>query len=105
MFWSIAYAQAAEGAAKPSLIENLMPMIVLFAIFYFFLIRPQSKRAKAHANFLQGLKRGEQVVTTGGMLGRIEGLSDEFVTLEVCEGVRIKTLRKQIASRFKEQNA
>ena len=66
-------------------------------IFYFLIIRPQSKRQKKHQDFVSGLKRGDSVLTSGGMFGTVEGFNDKFVTLEVSDGVRVKFLRAQIA--------
>ncbi len=102
MLWSIAYAQ--EAAQKPGGIEQFVPWILIFAVFYFFLIRPQSKQRKEHAKFLEALKRGDQVLTASGILGRVEGLTDKFITLEVDEGVRFKVLKSQIAGHAKETN-
>lgn len=83
--------------AQPSTFEMLMPFIFIFVIFYFLIIRPQSKRLKEQDKFLNELKRGDSVVTSGGMLGVIDGLTDQVVTLEVANGVKIKVLKKQIA--------
>ena len=95
-FSSIAWAQ--EGAAQgPSAIEQLIPFVAIFAIFYFFIIRPQSKRQKQHVDFVTGLKRGDEVITSGGIYGTVEGLTDRFVTLEVADDVKIRILKTQIA--------
>ena len=83
--------------AQPSAWEMLMPFIFIFVIFYFLIIRPQGKRLKDHEKFLGGLKRGDSVVTSGGILGVIDGLTEQFVTLEIANGVKIKILKKQIA--------
>ena len=96
MLFSIAYAQ--NAAAQPSLWEQAMPFAFLILIFYFFILRPQAKRHKNQQTFLQQLKRGDSVLTSGGILGTIEGLTDKFVTLEVADGVRIRVLKTQISS-------
>lgn len=75
-----------------------MPLIIIFGIMYFLILRPQSKRLKTHQSFLEGLKRGDQVVTNGGILGTVDGLTDQFVTLEIDQGVKIRVVRKQIAA-------
>ena len=102
MFSSLAYAQQAAGAG-PSLLEHLVPFIFLFGILWFLMIRPQQKKFKAHQKFVTALKRGDEVLTSGGMFGVIEGISDKFVTLEVSDGVRIRILKGQISSPVKEE--
>jgi preprotein translocase subunit YajC len=84
-------------AQQPSSIEMFLPFIAIFVIFYFLIIRPQSKRMKQQESFISQLKRGDAVVTAAGILGTIDGLTDQFVTLEVASGVKIKMLRKQIS--------
>ncbi len=99
MFSTTAFAQAAGGAApSPSALEQFLPFIVVFVIFYFLIIRPQGKKVKQHSEFLNQLKRGDSVLTSGGILGTIEGLTDKFVTLEISDGVRIRILKNQISS-------
>lgn len=83
------------------MLMSLVPFIFIFAVMYFLVIRPQSKRQKEHQKFLSELKRGEEVITSSGILGRIEGLTEQFVTLEVADGVRLKILRAQVASSMK----
>ncbi|OFZ18647.1 MAG: preprotein translocase subunit YajC [Bdellovibrionales bacterium RBG_16_40_8] len=103
MFLSNAYAQSASGAATgPGTIEQLIPFIAIFAIFYFLILRPQSKRQKAHQNFVAEMKRGDTVITSGGIYGRVEGITEKFVTLEISDGVNIRILKSQIASTFNE---
>ena len=101
---STAYAQSSTGG-QPSAIEMFMPFIFIFAIFYFLIIRPQAKRQKDHQKFLSDVKRGDEVVTSSGILGRIEGITDQFVTLEIADGVKIKMLRSQIATSQKAATA
>ncbi len=84
--------------AQPNMLEMLMPFIVVFGIMYFLMIRPQSKRMKAHESFLKDLKRGDQVVTASGILGTVDGMTEQFVTLEIAEGVKVKMLKKQVAA-------
>ncbi len=76
---------------------SLIMVAVMFAVFYFLLIRPQKKRAREHSDLLKNLKDGERVVTTGGLVGRITGLTDRYATIEVAEKVRVKVLRSNIA--------
>jgi preprotein translocase subunit YajC len=84
--------------AAPSNLEMLLPFVAIFVIFYFLIIRPQGKKMKQQDKFVGALKRGDDVITTGGILGTIDGLTDQIVTLEVASGVKIKMLKKQIAS-------
>jgi len=74
-------------------------MLAIVAVFYFVLIRPQQKRAKEHREMLQNLKKGDLVVTTGGLIGKISGMTESVVTLEVAEKIRLRVLRGQIASK------
>ncbi len=78
-----------------------LPLILLFAVFYFLLIRPQQRRAKTHRSFIDNLKKGDRVVTSGGMYGTITGVTDLAVTLEVAEKVRVKVLKSAIADYWK----
>ena len=77
----------------------LFPMILIFVVFYFMLIRPQQKKQRELNDWLKSLKKGDEVVTTGGVVGRISGLTDNMVTLEVQEKVRIKVLRSHVTGR------
>jgi preprotein translocase subunit YajC len=80
-------------------IAQLTPLILIFVIFYFFLIRPQQKRVKDHKNMVAQLKRGDQVVTSGGIVGRIERiLEDDKVELTIAENVNIKVVKSTIQS-------
>jgi preprotein translocase subunit YajC len=91
---SDAWAQAAPGAT--SQFAPLLMVGVFFIIFYFLLFRPQQKRAKEHQNLVSKLATGDEVVTTGGLLGKVTDVGDTFVTLEIADGVRIKVQKVQI---------
>lgn len=93
---SPAYAQAAGGSAGGGLSQILI-LVVFVAIFYFMLIRPQQKRMKEQQAMLAKLASGDEVVTSGGILGRIAEVGEIFVTLEVADGVRLRVQRSQIA--------
>jgi preprotein translocase subunit YajC len=97
MEWLIpsAYAQAA-GAPQPNVFMQLLPLILIFVVFYFLLIRPQAKRAKEHKAMVAALGVGDEVVTSGGILGKVAEVSDQFVTVEIAEGVRIKVQRHTV---------
>jgi preprotein translocase subunit YajC len=100
-----AFAQAAAGAGAggtPNMLMQAFPFIALFAIFYFFMIRPQAKKQKLQQAYLAGLQKGDEVLTSSGIFGTIEGLTDKFVTLEIADDVKIRVLRSQIHSAAKE---
>jgi preprotein translocase subunit YajC len=90
-----AWAQAAPGAAGGQFQFALL-MAAFIALFYFMLIRPQQRRAKEHQALISKLATGDEVVTSGGLLGRITEVGDTFVTLEVAEGVRVKVQKVQV---------
>jgi preprotein translocase subunit YajC len=87
-------AQAQAGGTNP--LVNVGFIAVLIGIMYFVMIRPQQKQAKAHRDLLSGLKKGDEVVTQGGILGKIHLVSEQTVTLEVASGVRIRVLKRSI---------
>src|ERR1700748_3617590 len=92
-----AYAQA--GAASPSSqFAPVLMMVVFVAIFYFLLIRPQQKKAKEHQALVSKLSAGDEVVTTGGILGKVTEVGDSFVTIEIADGVRVKVQKFQVGS-------
>ena len=94
-----------EGAKKPvgcfggGALGMVLPLVLMFVIFYFFLIRPQQKKQKEHQGMLNALRKGEQIVTTGGILGTITGLTDQYAVIEIQEKVRMKILRSHIAGK------
>jgi len=90
-------ADSATGGAKG--IISFAPIIVLFAIFYFLMIRPQQKRAKAHKEMLSKTAKGDYVVTTGGLHGRVSGVSEDIITVEIADNVRVKVDKNAISKR------
>ena len=96
MLVATAFAQTGGGGAAPNPLVQFLPLILIFAVFYFLLIRPQQKKAKEHQSFLQALKKGDNVVTNGGIHGKITGLTDKVVTVEIADNVRIKVARTHI---------
>lgn len=104
---SIAYAQ--EAAQQPNPIMSMVPLIAVFFIFYFLMIRPQKKRMEEEKKFILSLDKGQEVYTKSGLIGKIYGLTDKVVTLEVEDGHKVKYLRSQIAGStaelFKEKEA
>ena len=94
---SPAAAQAAP-AQQGSPISLLVMMVLFFAVFYFMAIRPQMKRAKEHRALLSGLSKGDEVLTNGGVAGRIDDLGESFVTVEIADGVNIKVQKNAISA-------
>jgi len=94
-FSTLAHAEAAPGAQGG--VTPFIPLILIFGIFYFLILRPQQKKQKEQQVFLSNLKRGDMVITNAGIIGTLRTLNEKFVTLEVDEGVCIKVLRGQIA--------
>jgi len=103
MFPAIVYAmgppQGGAPAGQSNPIMAFLPLIIIFAIFYFLLIRPQQKKQKEHRKFLESLKKGDEVITSGGIIGRITGLTENIVTMEIAPKVNIRVARSQIAGR------
>ena len=95
-FISDAIAEAAPAAATADPLASLILPIGLVVLFYFFLIRPQSKRAKQHKEMVSALQKGEEVVTTGGLLGKITAVSENFVSLEISRDVTIHVQKNSI---------
>jgi preprotein translocase subunit YajC len=95
-FIADAHAQAAGGAAPPGI--DLIFLVLLFVVFYFLLIRPQMKRAKEHKNMVASLAKGDEVVTNGGLLGKVTKVGDNFVTLEVADGLEVKVQKQALGS-------
>ncbi|MBZ0224222.1 MAG: preprotein translocase subunit YajC [Dokdonella sp.] len=95
---SNAYAQAAGAAPAPSPLFQFLPLIILFGIFYFMLIRPQMKRSKEQRAMIAALAKGDEVITSGGLLGRVEDIAEQFITLEVAPGVSIKLQKHAVSA-------
>jgi preprotein translocase subunit YajC len=95
-----AHAQAAAGgaAAAPNPIMSFLPLVILFGVFYFMLIRPQMKRAKEQRAMVAALNKGDEVLTNGGLLGRIDDISEQFVSLEIASGVIVKMRRDAVSA-------
>ncbi len=92
-----AYAQAAAGGAGSAL-TSFVPLILIFAIMYFLLIRPQQKKAKTHANMVQAVRRGDQVVTQGGIMGKVSKVKDDHeIEVEIASGVKVRVVKSTIA--------
>jgi preprotein translocase subunit YajC len=92
----IAYAQGAAASPVAGGIASFVPLILIFIVFYFLLIRPQQKKAKEYQQFISDLKKGDKVLTGGGVHGTITGLTDSTVTMEIADGVRVKVNRASV---------
>jgi preprotein translocase subunit YajC len=94
----VAYAMGGSGAGGEGVggFGGFIPIILMFVIFYFLLIRPQQKRQKEHRNMIGNLKKGDRIITSGGLHGRITGIDDTTVTLEIADKVRVKVARSNI---------
>ncbi|MGI9392623.1 MAG: preprotein translocase subunit YajC [Parvibaculales bacterium] len=93
---SIAYAQTASSGSGGDFITSLFPLLLVFAILYFLIIRPQQKRQKLHRAMVQDLQRGDNIVTQGGMLGKITKVEDNECEVEIAEGTRIRVIKSTI---------
>ncbi|MFH1091656.1 MAG: preprotein translocase subunit YajC [Pseudomonadota bacterium] len=101
MFLDLAYAMGGStgqgGQSGGSGFTALLPLILMFVIFYFLLIRPQQKKAKAHREMVGGLRKGDKVITSGGLIGEVTGISDTVATLEIAPKIRVKVSRGSIS--------
>ncbi len=96
-FISDAMANAAPAAEQAPAWAGLLPMVILFVVFYFLLIRPQQKKAKEHTNMVNELSKGDEVVTAGGILGKIRKVGENFVDLEVADNITLTVQKQQVA--------
>lgn len=96
MFVSPAYAQAAGGGGAGA-IAQFIPLILIFVIMYFLILRPQQKRMKEHRNMVQTLKRGDQIVTQGGLIGKVTDVKDDEISVEIAQGVKVRVVRSTVA--------
>ncbi|MEN9855132.1 MAG: hypothetical protein RL186_190 [Pseudomonadota bacterium] len=99
MFATPAYAQSAGVAAKAgpeAFLLQLLPLVMILVVFYFLLIRPQQKRLKEHQERIDGLRRGDTVVTSGGIVGKITKVADDEVTVEIAPNVSVRVVKGTI---------
>ncbi|MGE4634724.1 MAG: preprotein translocase subunit YajC [Arenicellales bacterium] len=97
MNFLISDAWAQVGGDAGGSLFSLLPLVVIFILFYFLLIRPQQKRAKQHKEMVTALKKGEEIVTNGGLLGKVTDIDDNFITLEIDGGLNVKVQRQSVA--------
>lgn len=99
MFISSAFAQtpaAAPGGDMLGSLSGMLPLVLMFVVLYFIMIRPQMKRQKEHRAMIDALAKGDEVVTAGGMLGKVTSLAEGFVTLQVANGVEVQMQRSSV---------
>lgn len=99
MWVSEAWAQAAGGTAGGTdMLIQFGPLVLIFVVFWFLLIRPQQKRAKEHRAMVQALKRGDRIVTNGGIFGQVSHVGDDHLMVEIADGVKIKIVRDAVSA-------
>ena len=96
MFVTPAYAQAAAPAAGAAF-APFIPLILIFAIMYFLMIRPQQKRARLHREMVAALKKGDHIITQGGIIGKVATVRDDEIEVEIASGVRVRVVRGTVA--------
>lgn len=97
MFITEAFAQAGGDAGGTSMLIQFLPIILIFVIMYFLILRPQRQKAKAHQEMVANLRRGDTVVTSGGLIGKVAKVDDTEIQVEIAEDVRVKVVRGMIA--------
>ena len=102
--FDIAYAMGQGGAAEGQAggFGAFVPLILMFVIFYFLLIRPQQKKNKEHRQMIENLRKGDRIVTSGGLHGRITGITDATLTVEIADKVRVKVNRGNVSALFQQ---
>ena len=103
MFVETLYAAGSAAGHQPNPIAGFIPIILIFVVFYFLLIRPQQKRAKQHREMIQNLQKGDEIITSGGLYGKIVGFTDEFLTIEVADNVKLKVARNYVSTKLNQQ--
>ena len=97
MFISSAYAQTAAGGGDMfSSLGSMLPLVLMFVVLYFIMIRPQMKRQKEHKSMVEALAKGDEVVTSGGMLGRVSKMGETYLHIEVANGVELQVQRSSV---------
>jgi len=97
MMTSVAYAAGLGGGDTMSFLMSVAPLVLIFIVFYFLLIMPQQKKAKEHKQMLESIEKGDDVITSGGIHGKVVGITDNVLTLDVGEKIKIKVSREFIA--------
>jgi preprotein translocase subunit YajC len=98
MFITPAFAQGSPFGGDASLVTQLLPFVLIFVIMYFLILRPQQKRAKAHAEMIKNVRRGDTVVTSGGLVGKVtKVVDDDQIEVEIAENVRVRQVRAMVS--------
>ena len=97
MFITPAYAQAAGAPGGGDLLSLFLPMLLILGVFWFFIIRPQQKKIREHQEMLKNIRRGDTIVTSGGLVGRVVKVNGDDLTVELAEGMRVKVRRPYVA--------
>lgn len=98
MFITPAFAQAAGAGDTNSMLMSLLPFALIFVIMYFLILRPQQKKLKDHADLVKNIRRGDSVITSGGLIGKVtKVVDDDQIEIEVADGVRIRQMRQMIS--------
>src|SRR4051812_48184445 len=98
MLISPAYAQSLFGGGSTDMITSLLPFVLIFVIMYFLILRPQQKRVKQHGEMVKNVRKGDTVITSGGLVGRVtKVVDDDQVEIEVAEGVRVRQMRSMVS--------
>ena len=103
---NMAYAMGQGGAASPGSaggLASFIPLVLMFVIFYFLLIRPQQKKTKEHRDMVAGVKKGDRIITSGGIHGQVTAVDDTTLTVEISDKVRVKLNRANIAGLVQTQ--
>ena len=98
MSFFISDAMAHGAEAQGGTLELILPLLLMFGIFYFLLIRPQQKKAKEHKNMVGALGKGDEIITNGGLLAKITGVDDNFLSCKISDNVEVKIQRHAVAS-------
>lgn len=96
MFISTAHAQTAAGGDMQSSLMSMLPLVLMFVVLYFVMIRPQMKRQKEHRTMIDALAKGDEVATAGGLLGKVTRLGDAYLGLEIANGVEVQVQRTAV---------
>ncbi len=95
------FAQTAEGQSAQNPIAAFLPFVLIALVFYFVFFRPQQKQAKTHQAFVAALKKGDEIVTQGGIIGVVQAVDDRTVTVDVGSGTKLRVLKNQVAAQWK----